>query len=95
MCKMFQEKFFSTQEKITITNMGRIRQKPRGYLMEYIECFRECSLDIQDACDEKELVKICIQGMFTEYDVHLENLNLCPFAMLVENARRINNSISR
>ena len=57
--------------------------------------FGECSFDIQDVCDEKELVKICIQGMFIEYAVHLENLNLCSFAMLVENARRTNNSISK
>ena len=95
MCKMFLEKFFSTQERVTLIDMGRIRQKPKEDLMEYIERFRERSLDIQDVCDEKELVKICIQGMFTEYAVHLENLNLCSFAMLVENARRTNNSVSR
>ena len=70
-----------------MTDMGRIRQKPREDLMEYIERFRELSLDIQDMCDEKELVKICIQGMFTGYAVHLENLSLTSFAMLVENAR--------
>ena len=63
--------------------------------MDYIECFRERSLDIQDMCDEKELVKICIQGMFTEYAVHLENLSLVSFAALVENARRTNNSVIR
>ena len=63
--------------------------------MEYIERFWERSLDIHDVCDEKELVKICIQGMFTEYAVHLENLNLYSFTTLVENARRTNNSVSR
>ena len=63
--------------------------------MEYIDRFRERSLDIQDVCDEKELVKIFSQGMFIEYAFHLENLNLCSFAMLVENARRTNNSISK
>ena len=40
-------------------------------------------------------MKICIQGMFTEYAVHLENLSLASFATLVENARRTNNSVSR
>ena len=55
--------------------------------MEYIECFRKHSLDIQDMCDEKELVKICIQGMFIEYVVHLENLSLASFVALVENAK--------
>ena len=95
MCKMFLEKFFSTQERVTLTDMGRIRQRPKEDLMEYIERFRERSLDIQDICDERELVKICIQGMFTEYAVHLENLSLLSFATLVENARRTNNSVLR
>ena len=65
MCKMLLENFFSTQERVTLIDMGRIRQKLKEDLMEYIERFREHSLDIQDVCDEKELVKICIQGMFT------------------------------
>ena len=86
MCKMFLEKFFSTQERVTLTDVGHIQQKPREDLMEYIERCREPSLDIQDMCDEKKLVKICIQGMFTKYAVHLENFNLFSFAMLVENA---------
>ena len=63
--------------------------------MDYIERFRERSLDIQDICDEKELVKICIQEMFTKYAVYLENLNLYSFATLVENGRRTNNSVSK
>src|SRR5262249_5256716 len=95
MCKMFLEKFFSTQERVTLTDMGRIRKKPKEDLMDYIERFRERSLDIQDVCDERELVKICIQGMFTEYAVHLENLSLASFSTLVENARRTNNSVAR
>ena len=44
-------------------------------------------------CDEKELVKICIEGIFTEYAVHLDNLSLVFLATLVENARRTNNSL--
>ena len=60
MCKMFLEKFFSTQERVTLTDMGRTRQKPKEDLMDYIERFRERSLDIQNMCDEKELIKICI-----------------------------------
>ena len=40
-------------------------------------------------------MKTCIQGMFTEYAVHLEDLSLASFAALVENARRTNNSVSR
>ena len=52
-------------------------------------------LDIQDSYDEKELVKVCIQGMFDEYRIHLENLPLSTFATLVEVAKRTNNTIRR
>ena len=34
MCKMFLEKFFSTQEWVTLTDMGRIRQRSNEDLME-------------------------------------------------------------
>ena len=93
MYKMFLEKFFSTQEQVTMIDMGRIRQNPKEDLMEYIKSFKERFLDIQNMCDEKELVKIFIQGMFNEYAVYLKNLSLVSFAALVENARRTNNSI--
>ena len=78
-----------------MVDMWHIRQNPKEDLMEYIECFKECSLDIQDMCDEKELVKICIQGMFTEYVVYHKNLSLVLFAALIVNARRINNFTMR
>ena len=64
-------------------------------LMEYIQRFRERVLGIHEAYDERELVKVCIQGMFDEYRVHLENLSLSTFATLVEAARRTNNTVHR
>ena len=63
--------------------------------MEYIEHFRENSLDIQDMCNEKELVKICFQWMFSEYVICLENISLHSFSTLVENAWRTNNSLAK
>ncbi|EOY00436.1 H0502G05.11 protein [Theobroma cacao] len=95
MCRMFGEKFFSTQEKVTLVDLGREFQKSREDLMEYIQRFRERVLDIQESHDEKELVKVCIQGMFDEYRLHLENLPLPTFATLVEAARRTNNTVFR
>lgn len=53
--------------------------------MEQIEHLRECSLDFQDMCDKKEMVKICIQTMFAKYVVYLENLSLVLFAALAKN----------
>ncbi|MBA0570751.1 hypothetical protein Golob_004365, partial [Gossypium lobatum] len=53
MCRMFREKFFSTQEKVTLINLGRENQRSREDLIEYIQCFRERVLDIQDAHDEE------------------------------------------
>ena len=52
-------------------------------------------LDIHDSHDEKVLVKVCVQGMFDEYRVHLENLPLSTFAMPIEAAKRTNNTILR
>ena len=76
-------------------DLGREYQKSSEDLMEYIQCFREKVLDIQDSHNEKELVKVCIQGMFDEYMVHLENLPLPTFATLVEATRRTNNIVLR
>ena len=95
MCKLFEEKFFSTQEKVSLADMGREYQRSREDLMDYIERFREKALDIHEVHEEKELVKVCIQGMFEEYRVHIENLKIATFASLVENARRTNNSVGK
>ncbi|OMO94501.1 Ribosomal protein L46 [Corchorus capsularis] len=64
-------------------------------VMDYIQRFRERVLDVHDAHNEKELVKVCIHGMFDEYRIHLENLPLDTFATLVEAARRTNSTIQR
>ncbi|OMO94091.1 reverse transcriptase [Corchorus capsularis] len=95
MCTLFGEKFFSTQERVTLIDLGREHQGRGEDLMDYIQRFRERVLDIHEQHDEKELVKVCLQGMFDEYRVHLENLNLHTFAVLVEAARRTNNTVTR
>ncbi|OMP00330.1 reverse transcriptase [Corchorus capsularis] len=95
MCTQFGEKFFPTQEKLTLIDLGREHQKSGEDLMEYIQRFRERVLDVHDAYNERELVKVCMQGMFDEYRVHLENLPLYTFAALVEAARRTNSSVQR
>ncbi|EOY32830.1 H0502G05.11 protein [Theobroma cacao] len=70
MCPMF-EKFFSTQEKVTLVDLGKEYRKSRKDLMKYIQCFRERVLDIQESQCEKKLVKVCIEGMFNEYRLHV------------------------
>ncbi|MBA0620336.1 hypothetical protein Godav_006074 [Gossypium davidsonii] len=52
-------------------------------------------MNIQDSHDEKELVKVCIQRMFNVYRVHLENLPLLTFAILVKAFRRTNDIVQR
>ena len=93
MCRMFGEKFFSTPKKVILIDLGKEHQKLSEDLMEYIQRFKEKVLDIQYSHDEKELVKVCIQGMFDEYSVHLENLPLPTFTTLVKAARRTNNTV--
>ncbi|OMO98613.1 reverse transcriptase [Corchorus capsularis] len=95
MCTLFGEKFLSTQERVTLIDLGREHQRRGEDLMDYIQRFRERVLDIHEQHDEKELVKVCLQGMFDEYRVHLENLSLHTFAVLVEAARRTNNTVTR
>ncbi|OMO61386.1 Ubiquitin-conjugating enzyme, E2 [Corchorus capsularis] len=95
MCRQFGEKFFPTQEKVTLINLGRECQKSGEDVMDYIQRFRERVLDVHDAHNEKELVKVCIHGMFNEYRIHLENLPLDTFATLVDATRRTNSTIQR
>ncbi|EOX99301.1 Uncharacterized protein TCM_007935 [Theobroma cacao] len=74
MCRMFEEKLFSTQENVTFIDLGREHQKAREDLMEYMQRFRERVLDIQYSHHENELVKKMTNGYenaiaFTKVDI--------------------------
>lgn len=78
MCRMLGEKIFSTLEKITLIDL---RMKD---LIEYIKRFKKkMMLDIQG-------MKVCIQRMFGEYRLQLQNLPIPIFTTSVEAKRRTN-----
>ncbi|MBA0656765.1 hypothetical protein Goklo_009098 [Gossypium klotzschianum] len=57
MCVIFGEKFFSTQEKVSLVDLGREYQKPKEDVMDYIQHFKVKVLNVQEAHNEDQLVK--------------------------------------
>ena len=62
-------------------------------LMECIKRFRDIALDCYDHYKEKTLVEMCMGNMIMEYKAILENLEISQFALLLQKARKIAQSV--
>jgi hypothetical protein len=84
----FIKKFFAVDDRVTLANLEREKQRLGEKLLDYIRRFRDISLSCHDAIEEVQLVDLCIAGMLYEYKPYLENLQIMSFAWLTEAARR-------
>lgn len=91
----FCSKFFIAEEKLSIADLAGERPKNDEPLCEYVQRFREKALDCSETIPEKDLVKLCIKGMFAEYRVHIENHAIHDFAVLSVKARNTEASASK
>lgn len=81
------KKLFTLDEKLTISNLQKEKQKVSKGLLDYIHRFRDLSLICYDPVKEERLVDICIASMLYEYRPYLENLQISSFTRLVEASR--------
>ena len=88
MVESFCIKYFHGEEKVTIITLHNLKQKPSEWLIDFIRQFRDTTLDCYGQYKEQELVKICIDNMFSEYQAHLENLDIHQFSQLLQKARK-------
>ena len=70
MVESFCIKYFHGEEKVTIITLHNLKQKPSEWLIDFIRQFRDTTLDCYGQYKEQELVKICIDNMFSEYRAH-------------------------
>uniref|UniRef100_A0A2N9FP82 Uncharacterized protein n=1 Tax=Fagus sylvatica TaxID=28930 RepID=A0A2N9FP82_FAGSY len=88
MVELFCGKYFQTEEKITLVNLHTTKQASVEDLLHYIHRFRDISLDCYANYEEGELVGVCIDNMLSEFQAHLENLNISRFAQLLQKTRK-------
>uniref|UniRef100_A0A2N9EYA9 RNase H type-1 domain-containing protein n=1 Tax=Fagus sylvatica TaxID=28930 RepID=A0A2N9EYA9_FAGSY len=88
MVELFCGKYFQTEEKITLVNLHTTKQASVEDLLHYIHRFRDISLDCCANYEEGELVGVCIDNMLSEFQAHLENLNISRFAQLLQKTRK-------
>lgn len=93
MANLFYIKFFDTDERVTLIDLGKERQGTREQLNDYVKRFRERVLECIIPVTEDKLVEICIDGMIDEYRAHLENLGIESFARLFLAAHRTGASV--
>ena len=80
MVESFYTKYFHGEEKVTIITLHNSKQKLSKGLLDFIQWFRDTALDFYGQYKEQELVEICIDNMFLEYQAYLENLDIHQFA---------------
>ena len=91
----FMKKFFTLEEKLTLSDLQHEKQRMSEGLLKYIHRFRDFSLLCYDLVEEERLVSVCIMGMLYEYWSYLENLQISTFTRLVEAARRTSMSVRK
>ena len=80
MVESFYTKYFHGEEKVTIITLHNSKQKLSKGLLDFIQWFRDTALDCYGQYKKQELVEICIDNMFLEYQAYLENLDIHQFA---------------
>ena len=95
MAVQFMKKFFSLEEKLTLSDLQQEKQRLSEGLLKYIRRFRDLSLLCYDPVEEEKLVDARISGMLCEYRPYLENLQISSFTRLVKASRRTSISIRK
>ena len=95
MAAQFMKRFFTLDEKLTLSNLQQERQRVFEELLDYIRRFRDLSLICYDLVEEERLVDICIVGMLYEYRPYLENLQIPSFTRLMEASKRTSMSMRK
>ena len=82
----FCGKYYQEQEEITLIRLHNTKQRIAEDLLDYIRRFRDTTLECHVRYEEHELVEICIDNIFFECKIHLENLEIKKFASLLQKA---------
>ena len=89
------EKFYTTEDRLNIIDLTSERQRNGEALTNYVQSLIERALDCKETVPERELVKLCINDMFAEYGIYIENYAIYDFVGLVVKARNMEATTSR
>ena len=93
MVDVFCTKYFHGEETVTLATLQATKQRSDEDLMEYIKRFSYIALDCYNHCEEKTLVEMCMGNIIAEYRAVLENLEISQFVQLLQNAKKIAQSV--
>ncbi|XVF17234.1 hypothetical protein REPUB_Repub10bG0102300 [Reevesia pubescens] len=93
MVKKFYQKYFQSEENVTILHLQNNLQEPDENLLEYVCHSGNIALDYNDEYAESMLVEFCIHNMQPEFKALLENLKINQFTKLLDAARRTAQSV--
>ena len=91
----FGGKFFTMESQINANDLYSLRQGSNEKLEEYVQRFREKTLECQDTISEKNMIRACMNGMLDEYRIYIENHDIKDFAELIYKARNTGELVSR
>ena len=79
---------------INASDLYSLRQEYNERLEEYVQRFREKTLEFQDTISEKNMIRACLNGMLDEYRIYIENHDIKDFAELIYKARNTGELVS-
>lgn len=89
MASKFCQRYFQTEDQITMEDLNAALQGPKEGLVDYFKRFRNLALDCYQSKSKEELVHICIDNMVNNQRVFLKNHGISTFSLLLEKASRI------
>lgn len=82
-------KFYVVEEKVTILDLGREKQKSGEDLNAFVKRFIEKTNDCVDSISESTKIKMCMAGMLDDYRMFLKNLDIHSFSKLIDEYKRM------
>ena len=95
MVSQFCGKFFTMESRIDASDLFSLRQEYNEKLEDYVQRFREKTLECRDTISEKNMIRACMNGMMDEYRIYIENHDIRDFAELIYKARNTGALVAR
>ena len=95
MVGQFCGKFFTMESRIDASDLFSLRQEYNKMLEDYVQRFREKTLECRDTISEKNMIRACMNGMMDEYRIYIENHDIRDFTELIYKARNTGALVAR
>ena len=83
------------ESKIDANDLFSLRQENNERLEDYVQRFREKTLESRDTILENNMIRACMNGMMDEYHIYIENHDIQDFVELIYKAQNTRALVSR